>query len=224
MPWSFWWRLLPGLSCIAFACCCALPEVGDVVCVVAMWLAVLLVEVARGGGAPLLHFGAVVRAVVAFLVNVGEPTGLLRFVVRVFVLPDWSMWDNCVALTTGYGRADGSSSVLLRASMFVVLFEARDLPCSFSSWWVSGREFLLLAPCRFGVVGARGVELFHLWDVCSGLSLVAASYRSVVVSLEADSETPVCVLGGSEAYLFASVRPHLAVHTVSEERQKMSNG
>ncbi|MQL84611.1 hypothetical protein Taro_017133 [Colocasia esculenta] len=38
--------------------------------------------------------------------------------------------------------------------MFVALFKARDLPCIFSSWWVSGGESLLLASCRFGAVGA----------------------------------------------------------------------
>ncbi|MQM12902.1 hypothetical protein Taro_045822 [Colocasia esculenta] len=37
---------------------------------------------------------------------------------------------HCVALTTGCGRADVFSGVLLRASMLVVLFEARRLSCA----------------------------------------------------------------------------------------------
>ncbi|MQM20694.1 hypothetical protein Taro_053718 [Colocasia esculenta] len=60
----------------------------------------------------------------------------------------------CVALTTCCGRADALCGAPLKSQHVVVLFEARDLPCVFSSWWVSGRESLWLAPCRFGAVGA----------------------------------------------------------------------
>ncbi|MQL92579.1 hypothetical protein Taro_025201 [Colocasia esculenta] len=66
-----WWDCVcphGSYGSASFSCAQLALAVGDVVCAVAMWLAVLLVEV-------------------------GEPTGLLRFVVRVFVLPDWSMFE-----------------------------------------------------------------------------------------------------------------------------------
>ncbi|MQL81118.1 hypothetical protein Taro_013569 [Colocasia esculenta] len=62
MPWSFWWRLLPGLSYIAFACYCALSEVGGVKRPVVHFRPPFF-WVAQGGGAPLMCIGAVVRAV-----------------------------------------------------------------------------------------------------------------------------------------------------------------
>ncbi|MQM17875.1 hypothetical protein Taro_050855 [Colocasia esculenta] len=81
----------------------------------------------------------------SFLVEVGEPTGLLCFVVRACVLPDWSMWDSVFPL---------------------------------DQLWVApilSPSLLVLGLC------ARGVELFHLWDACGGLSLVVVPYHSVVL-------------------------------------------
>ncbi|MQL86911.1 hypothetical protein Taro_019446 [Colocasia esculenta] len=107
--------------------------------------------------------GVVVLCFRALACGVGEPTGLLCFVVRACVLPDWSMWDSVFPLDQLWAFV---------ASQFVALTTC----CGSPFGWPRAILEPLVRPCALHLV-VLGVELFRLWDTCGGLFLVVVPHR-----------------------------------------------
>ncbi|MQM07556.1 hypothetical protein Taro_040393, partial [Colocasia esculenta] len=150
------------LALLLLAVVFSLKVFGNVVCAMAMRLAVLLVEVLVLCFGPLfcMRKRLVVSSSSAFCGCSG-----------------W--WCSTVALWhCGASVWPSLPVVVLRASMFVVLFEASGLPCAFSSWWVPVYEVLGVLSCSASGMRMVACSLWPYHTTSGLLTRLVSTARS----------------------------------------------